>query len=284
MTPKELELTLPHLTLAALAWGDPVSPPLLALHGWLDNAASFATLAPRLAKHFYVVAVDLPGHGRSQHRPAGTWYHYLDYGDEVQAAAAALGWKRFTLLGHSLGGAVACVFAAVYPAQVERLILIESLGPLTAAPEQALDHLRRGFGQREVFHNKSLRVFATVKEAVEARVAATGLSAEAARLVVERGVRYVDRGWSWSSDPRLTVASPLRFVEAQIQTMLSGIEAPSLVVFGETETSYLPRALMDARAACMRDLRVLRLPGQHHLHLEDPAPVAQAMLEFCRGS
>jgi len=283
MTPRELELPLPHLKLAALAWGDPARPPLLAVHGWLDNAASFATLAPLLAERFHVVAIDLPGHGRSDHRPPGAWYHYLDYTDEVHGAAAALGWDRFSLLGHSLGGAVACVFAAVHPAQIERLLLVESLGPLTAPPEQALEHLRRGFGQREAFREKSLRVFAAIEEAVEARVAASGLSEPAARLLVERGLRRVDGGWSWSSDPRLTLATPLRFVEAQIQAMLRGIEAPSLVVLAETETPYLPRTLIDARAACVHDLRVLRLPGRHHLHLEDPAPTARAMLDFRGG-
>jgi len=72
---RELELELPHLRLAAQVWGDPLLPRLLALHGWLDNAASFDRLAPLLCEHFHIVALDLPGHGRSGHRPPGTWYH-----------------------------------------------------------------------------------------------------------------------------------------------------------------------------------------------------------------
>ncbi len=70
---RELSLELPHLRLAAQAWGDPQLPRLLALHGWLDNAASFDRLAPLLCGHFHIVAIDLPGHGRSGHRPPGTW-------------------------------------------------------------------------------------------------------------------------------------------------------------------------------------------------------------------
>ena len=279
VTPRELTIHLPHLRLAALSWGDPALPPLLAVHGWLDNAASFGALAPLLARHYHVVALDWPGHGRSQHRPPGTWYHYVDYADELHGATEALGFPRFSLLGHSLGGAVASVYAAVQPERIERLLLIESLGPLTSDPAQALDHLRRAYAQRQAFREKSLRVFPSIDEAVAARRAANGLGEAAARALVERGVEEVPGGWSWSTDPRLTLASPLRFSEIQIQAALRGIAAPGVLILAEPATSYLPPELMAARAACAPSLRVVHLPGNHHLHLEDPEPVARALLD-----
>lgn len=278
---RELTLNLPHLTLAATAWGDPTLPPLLAVHGWLDNAASFSTLAPRLASRFHVVAVDLPGHGRSAHRPPGTWYHYIDYLGDLHGAAAALGWPRFSLLGHSLGGAVASAYAAAHPERVERLLLIESLGPLTQPAEAALDQLRKGAADREGYSDKALRVFPDVETAVATRERASGISNAAARALVERGLRAVDGGWSWSSDPRLTLASPLRYTEEQIRTILHGVAAPALMVLCEPATSYLPTAMMEARASCIAGIRIERLPGNHHLHLENPAPVAEAILRFC---
>ena len=54
----ELRITLPHATLAARRWGDASLQPLLALHGWLDNAGSFDALAPLLAQRWQVVALD----------------------------------------------------------------------------------------------------------------------------------------------------------------------------------------------------------------------------------
>ena len=118
MHAEELRIALPERTLAALAWGDPARPPMLALHGWLDNAGSFSAIAPLLARSHYVVAIDLRGHGRSSHLPPGAWYHYVDYFDDLRATLDHFGWPKATLFGHSLGGTLASLFAAAYPERV----------------------------------------------------------------------------------------------------------------------------------------------------------------------
>jgi len=281
---RELDLALPHLRLAACAWGDPALPPLLALHGWLDNAASFDRLAPLLCARFHVVALDLPGHGRSGWRPAGVWYHYVDYLSDVLAAASALGWQRFSLLGHSLGGTIASVLGASRPQRVDSLFLIEALGPITSAADQALAQLQRALDQRDAFEEKSLRVFPDTATAVAARRQANGLSDAAAQALVARGIKAVPGGYSWSSDPRLTLASPLRYTEEQILALLRGIQAPTLAILAEPEPPYLPRDMMQRRTNEVPGIRVRRIAGTHHLHLEEPAPVAAAILDFARGA
>jgi pimeloyl-ACP methyl ester carboxylesterase len=281
MTGREVTLNLPALRLAARVFGNPALPPLLALHGWLDNAASFDRLAPLLAEQFHVVALDLPGHGRSDWRPAGTWYHYIDYVSDVVAAADVLGWPRFDLLGHSLGGAVASTLAAACPHRVRRLLLIEALGPASGEAEQALTALRRGFEQRAEFAAKTVRVFDTPERAVAARCEANGLSVPAATLLVARGIEPVAGGYRWSSDPRLTLATPVRMTEAQILAQLRGIEAPTLLVLAEPPMQYLAGESIQQRIAVVARLTVRRLRGGHHLHLEDPQPVAAAIEEFC---
>jgi pimeloyl-ACP methyl ester carboxylesterase len=277
---RELELQLPHQRLAARAWGDSALPPLLALHGWLDNAASFDALAPLLCEHFYIVALDLPGHGRSDWRPPGVWYHYVDYLSDVLAAASALGWKRYSLLGHSLGGTVASILAASRPAVIEHLLLIEALGPLAGDPEQALTQLQRALDQRDAFEEKSLRVFAAPSLAIAARRQANGLSEHAAEVLVTRGIKTVPGGYSWSSDPRLTLASATRYNEAQVLAMLRGVQARTLLVLAQPEQPYLPREMIERRIAAVPHVTVRRLEGSHHLHLENPQPVATAILEF----
>ena len=277
---REIEIALPHLRVAARAWGDPALPPLLALHGWLDNAASFDRLAPLLCEHFHIVAIDLPGHGRSDWRAPGAWYHFADSPGDLLGVVDALGWKRFGLLGHSLGGAVASVLAAACPQRVERLLLIEALGPIAGDIKQTLTQLQRALAERSEVQSKALRVFADEDAAVAARMRANGLSRGAASLLVTRGLKPVDGGFSWSSDPRLTLASPQRYSEDQILAILRGIRAPTLLLLAQPEAPYLRRETMEHRIAQIADIRVLRLPGSHHLHLEDPQPVAAAIRDF----
>ena len=276
---RETTIDLPHVRLQARVWGDESLPPLLALHGWLDNAGTFDTLAPLICTHFHIVAIDFPGHGLSQWRPAGAWYHYVDYVSDVIAVAEKFGWKRFSLLGHSLGGTVASVVAACRPQSVDKLLLIEALGPITAPADDALNQLRRGMNQRAAFEEK-LRVFAREEEAIDIRCKVNDLSRDAATALVRRGLKAVPGGFSWSSDPRLTLSTPLRYTEDQMLVVLRGIEAKTLLVLAQPEPPYLPREMIQRRIEQVRDIAVHRIDGTHHLHLENAAPIAKLIGDF----
>lgn len=279
----DLRVATPFGELAALQWGDPAAPPLLALHGWLDNAASFARLAPLLAANRRVVALDLPGHGHSAHLPEGVHrYNNADQVDHVLDFAGALQLDRFDLLGHSLGAGIASLTAAAAPARIEKLLLIEGLGPLADDGPQTLARWRGAYAQRDA-GRRLPRVFASIDAAVAARVAAGGLDAEEARPMVARNLRDVDGGFSWRSDPRLRLATPLRTEEMQVRRLLAGIEAPTLLLLAEPSTPYLPTALMDARAACVAGIRVERIHGPHHLHIREPRKVADMLLDFLQA-
>ena len=269
----EQRIALPHLALHAQVWGDATLPPLVALHGWLDNAGSFARLAPRLAARYRVIALDLPGHGHSDHLAAGASYHYLDYVQLVLAAADALRLDRYSLLGHSLGAGIAALVAAASPERIERLLLIEGLGPLGDDGSHTLQRFRDALAPRGD-NGKPLRIFRDVAQAVAARSMASGLPAELARPIVERGLIETDGGWRWRSDPRLTRPSAVRLAEAQVHALLRGIAAPTALLLAQPATSYLPSAPMQARAECVANIAVSHLDGGHHLQLEHPADVA----------
>ena len=275
-TPRERRLALPALTLAAQVWGDDGKPPLLALHSWLDNAASFGLLAPRLTARWQLIALELPGHGHSDHLPAGTRYVYADYVRHVLAALDALGLTRCALLGHSLGAGIAALVAAARPQLVDRLLLIEGLGPLADDGTQTLQRFRAALAEPPA--PPRLRTFHTVEQAVQARVLASGLRAELARPIIERGLVGVDGGWRWRSDPRLLEASPWRLAETQVRALLAGIAADTALLLAEPASPYLPSPSMRERAACVPRIAVEQLAGGHHLHLEQPEAVAAWLL------
>jgi pimeloyl-ACP methyl ester carboxylesterase len=280
--PAELRVATPFGELAALQWGDIGAPPLLALHGWLDNAASFARLAPLLAAHRRIIALDLPGHGHSAHLPTSVpRYNNLDQVDHVLDFTDALEFERFDLLGHSLGAGIASLTAAAAPARIGKLVLIEGLGPLADDGSQTLARWRDAHVQREASRGPP-RVFASIDAAVAARVAAGGLDAREARPIVERNLREAEGGYRWRSDPRLRLITPTRIEEMQLRRVIAGIAAPTLLLLAEPATAYLPPALMDARAACVADIRVEHLAGPHHLHVRQPLECAELMLDFLR--
>ena len=154
MIASERTIEIPGLTLAARVHGPDDGLPVLALHGWTDNAATFDRLAP-LLPGLRIVALDLAGHGLSGRR-VGAPYHFIDYVADVAAAAEALGWRQFTLLGHSLGAGVAALLAGTWPDRVRKLVLLEGLGPMTDLEAEAPARLREALaaefaaGRRDV--------------------------------------------------------------------------------------------------------------------------------------
>lgn len=276
--PEEVELQTPYLRLAARVWGPPDGVPVLALHGWLDNAASFDALAP-LLPDARLAALDLTGHGYSGHRPRGVHYHLVDFVPDVMAAADALGWSRFALLGHSLGGGIASFVAATAPERVTRVAMVEGLGPPTSDPADSPVNLRKAMDQMSALPRKRLPVYPSREAAIQARREAGGLSWTAAAILVDRSIQRIGKGFGWRTDPRLRFVSPLYLTEAQILAYMGRIAAPALLICG-ADGYLVQRAYMRERYARIAGLSVHIVPGGHHPHLEDPEPCARLLRPF----
>jgi pimeloyl-ACP methyl ester carboxylesterase len=255
---------------------------VLALHGWLDNAASFVPLAAHL-DDIDLVAPDLPGHGGSAHLPPGADYSFAGALHSVLDIADALGWDRFSLLGHSMGAGIASLVAAGAPERIERLVLIEALGALAEAPDRTVTRLREAVQATRALARKQLRVFPDLELAVRARMQANGLTEPVARLLVERGVVAVAGGWTWSSDPRLTLPTMVRMTEAQVANLVAGIECATRVVYAAPPQPYFPEPLRSERVRLLPRGDCVVVDGSHHVHMEDPLAVAEAIGGFLDG-
>ncbi len=282
MTLQPFSLSVAGSTMAGLR--SPVSGGLrvLALHGWLDNAASFVPLAAQLPE-LELVAIDLPGHGHSAHLPPGTQYNTPGAICHVLDVADALGWDRFVLLGHSMGAGIASLTAAAAPERVERLIAIEALGGLRGPENETAQRLREHVRAARALSSRKLRVFPDLAAPIRARMMANQLSEPCARLLVERGVKPVEGGYSWCSDQRLMLPTAMRLSEAQIDDLLAAIECPTQVIYATPAQPYYPEPLRSQRIGLLREGRLAVFPGTHHLHMEHPAQVGGVIQGFLAG-
>jgi pimeloyl-ACP methyl ester carboxylesterase len=282
VTPRELALPTAWGELAGLRLDRPGRPRVIALHGWLDNAASFLPLLPYLAD-LDLLLLDLPGHGRSAHLPLGAEYGLSTHLHAVLDAADALGWDRFGLLGHSMGAAIAALVCAAAPARVERLGLLETLGPLAEDVGNTVSRLQEATLAARSLRAKSLRVFPDLAPAVRARMQASQLDAASAGLLAARGTRAVEGGYIWSSDPRLTLPAPTRMTEAQVQALLGAIACPLCVLFADPAQAYFPDPVRRTRLSAVPHAAVTVLPGGHHLHMDQPGAVGPLLAGFLAG-
>lgn len=269
--------------IAARCWHDASLPPVLALHGWQDNAATFDRLAPLLSG-FHVVAPDFAGHGLSDWRAAGTRYHTMDHVDDVLAVVNQLEWDRFALVGHSMGAGIGSLFAGAMPERVSRFVMIDGLGPYAGSPEEAPAILRDALLEWQAFEPRPERVFPDRDTAVVARQRGfTPLSKQAAEILCSRSLKDVEGGVAWTMDRRIRHHSSLRLTEPQIRAFLAAIEAEVMVIRAEQGFPADP-AVFDGRLASLKRLELHVVKGGHHLHLdESPDDVAALINHFLRG-
>jgi pimeloyl-ACP methyl ester carboxylesterase len=282
MSASERTIEISGLSLAARVHGPEHGQPVLALHGWLDNAATYDGLAP-LLPGCRVVALDLAGHGLSARR-VGASYTFIDFVADVAAVASALGWQTFDLMGHSLGAGVAALLAGTWPDRVRRLVLLEGLGPLSDPDARAPDRLRDAIAGELGVRSSGERQGYTDPEQVARRLAdATQMQIESARVLLRRGLYEPRPGrWDWRADPRLRLPSRIRLTEPQVEAFLRAITCPTLLLRAEPGMPIDQKYLED-RVALIRHLQLVRHPGGHHVHLDDPAGVAAHVLPFLQA-
>ncbi|WP_026375252.1 alpha/beta fold hydrolase [Aestuariibacter salexigens] len=279
---QDITISLPHITLAGLESGSPKDIPILAVHGWLDNAASFVPLIEHLSGRLpdlYVVAIDQAGHGLSDHRPPGANYHQMDYVQDIFELIETKGWQKVHLLGHSMGGIISSLFAATYPDKVASLVMMEAFGALTKPADTSTAQLRESIESRHRLMHSDVRHPVSLDAAVKARLKAGGMTEAGARLLMQRNLTEEDGTVKWRTDRRLRSVSSLRLTDDQARAFVAGIKCPTLAMLGE-DGYERTRTLVNTRRELVDDLKVVTLSGGHHLHLDNPADVAAALQSF----
>lgn len=280
----ERAFSLPWLELAAVEWGSEGSIPVIALHGWLDNAGSFDLLAP-LLEGCHVIALDSAGHGHSQNRSPDSSYNIWQDVRDVMGVADALGWSRFNLLGHSRGAAIAALAAGTFPERVAGLGLVEGGVPIPGKPGDSPQALARAIAEQTALGRREGRVFESRKQAILGRSRGfTQVTVEAAEVLARRSLRQVEGGYRWHFDQRLKAESEIKLTPDQIAAFLSRISATT-TAFLSSVSPFTARPQFRALVAQIPGLDVVELEGGHHFHLEGAQQaIATRLLSIWRGT
>lgn len=278
----EIRYTLPHLSIAGLSSGSHDKPLIVALHGWLDNAASFVPLSAYL-QDYHLVAIDFAGHGLSANRSADAHYHLMDFVHDLHELVLSQGWEQFILLGHSMGGVVGSLYTSCFPEKVSRYITIESFGPLTKTEESSSEQLRESIESRLNLQSREAQHPESFERTVEARAKAGDLTLAAAETLVSRNLFEQDGELRWRTDRRLRTISSLRVTEGQARHFMQNIQCPVLAISGDKGYKMM-REKVSERQDWIPQARFVTCEGGHHLHMDYPEPIAQAIEAFLSES
>eukprot|EP00928_Gymnodinium_smaydae_P075213 TRINITY_DN58211_c0_g1_i1.p1 TRINITY_DN58211_c0_g1~~TRINITY_DN58211_c0_g1_i1.p1 ORF type:complete len:367 (+),score=41.89 TRINITY_DN58211_c0_g1_i1:102-1103(+) len=292
---------------------------IFCIHGTLDNAASFALMGPKLAAEgFDVVALDLPGHGRSDRMTAYSTESFVVVCVQV---LDALGWQKCFLCGHSLGQALATCIAGTLPQRFHGTILLEGFGwwaidvqplrPGSFAGRQSRQQEAAQAGGEHIYlaepsilarvisahaeyvTQREPKAYTSVDAAVRARVQAASnapnyqfIQYASAEKLVKRSVASSGSLFYFTHDNRIKAVTERIMEEARVMQLIENLP-PSLIILGEEKHSYpgtcqrAERRFQALPAHKRKHIRIEKFQGQsHHLHLDSPDLLLPTILTF----
>ena len=266
-------------------WGDERAPKLFMLHGWMDVSASFQFLVDALRRDWRVIAPDWRGFGLSEWAK-GDGYWFPDYFADLdrllehfQPSSPA------TLIGHSMGGNVAAMYAGIRPERVAKLVNLEGFGLTGTRAERAPERYARWLG--ELADKPGFRDYENF-EALAERLRSNNsrLSGERASFLARHWGRAKPDGHvELSSDPVHKLVNPVLYRIEEAEACWRKVAAPVLWVAGAEskalEMLKLSSADLAERKGCFRNLTERVISGAGHMvHHDQPERLAEVIEEF----
>jgi len=269
------------------SWGDERAPKLVLLHGWMDVSASFQFLVDALLGDWYVVAPDWRGFGLSEWASAGYWFP--DYVADLDVLLRQVAPEHsVSLVGHSMGGNVAGLYAGIRPGRIAKLVLLEGFGLPRSASSIAPQRYAKWLD--EMVRPPSFKPYASFEE-VEARLMQNNrrLSLEKARFLAPHWAKRLESGEVvLNSDPAHKMVNPVLYRLEEALACWRQISAPVLWVWGDGRwvRQWLKdnEADLEERRAAFGNLTERSLADAGHMmHHDRPDALAAVLEEFLAG-
>jgi pimeloyl-ACP methyl ester carboxylesterase len=259
---------------------------MLLLHGGRDHARNWDWVAQELRNDYHIIAPDLRGHGDSEWARGGQ-YALIDYVLDIAQLLDQLQLFPIVIMGHSLGGAVACQYSGIYPERVKQLIALEGLGPpseqLRRGP--AYERMQKWIGQMQAFAGRHPRRYPDLEDAVRRMQEANKhLSAEQARHLTIHGLyRNEDATYSWKFDNYVRSNSPYEFNMEDARSIWGRITCPTLLLRGTESWATDPE--QDGRARAFQNTRCVNIQDAGHwMHHDQFDTFLRVVRKFMTGT
>jgi pimeloyl-ACP methyl ester carboxylesterase len=252
-----------RLKLHYVVWGGEGKPPLMLIHGGLDHCRNWDAVALALRDRYTIYSPDLRGHGDSA-RALGGMYSLPEFVLDTATLVARLGEGPLTIIGHSLGGAIALQYAGTFPERLTKVVAVEGLGPPAIEHQPAHMRMRRWIDHMHDIERRQPRHYVSLEDATRRMMEANPhLRPETARHLTAHGTQRNDDGTlSWKFDNYVRIRSPYEFNLDDAQDIWSRIQAPVLLIKGSE--SWAPDPEKSGRAATIPNYRSAIIENAGH--------------------
>lgn len=269
--PAAKHLTINGLRLRYLEWGRPDALPVICVHGYTSSAEAFNALARRIQDRAHIIAMDVRGHGESAWSQDDA-YQYADQAGDLAALVDQLGIERFVLIGTSMGGVIAMVYASQYADRLRGLVL-NDIGPDVEA----------GSGRITGLVRSRPADFASLDEAMQYRREISPITAARPLEDQEETARGVlserpDGRWAWKMDPAYIEQRVKRGAPARppLWPTLETLPCATQIVWG-TDSDVLSEAQAKRMVAALPRGELVSVPGVGHAPTLVEPPVLAAL-------
>ncbi len=281
--PTSQDVAICGLRYRVYTWGDAGLEPVYLLHGWADVGLSFQFLIDALADNYYFIAPDWRGFGASQWAGA---YWFPQYLADLDALIAHFSSDlKVRLVGHSMGGNIAWLYAGIRAARVSHVVNIDAVGLPDSCPQQAPERYNTWLDQLN--QHADFRQFQSIDELADyiSHLAPT-ISTDKAMFVAQQ---WADAdahhaGLVMKADPAHKIINPVLYRREEARSCWRRITANAMLVLaGESKIykQYRGADLEKELHGCIDNLKIEVVEGAGHmLHLEKPKALADIIMDF----
>jgi pimeloyl-ACP methyl ester carboxylesterase len=278
-------------------WGEPATGrvPLVMVHGWMDVAASWQFVVDALRADRYVIAPDWRGYGLTE-LPHTDNYWFPDYFADLDFLLDHYAREQpVDLVGHSMGGNIAMLYAGIRPQRIRRLVNLEGFGMAATRPAQAPGRYARWIEELKSYHRGelALKPYDSLAGVAE-RLMKTNrrLARDQAEWLAQHWARQDEDGrWRVLGDPAHKIVNSSLYRVDEVLETYGCITAPVLSVEASDDSltqwwkgKYTLAEYHD-RLKAVPDVRLGHVADAGHmLHHDRPAEVARLIEEFLQAS